>query len=65
MKKLMVAMVVGLMAVAMFAGVALAAGPSAGKGPWTAVGFPCFTNSGAQGHLMLNTNNGKTHCFKN
>lgn len=70
-KALLMALVLVVVALILFAGISVAAGPEPGTGPWVIVdadedGFAdfCWTWSGAPGHLLLNTNSGNEHCFK-
>ncbi len=65
MKKILVAVVLGAMALAMFGSVALAAGPADGRGPWTAQTGECLTNNGSPGHMMLNNASHRSRCFAN
>ena len=70
MKRILMTIALAVVGVVLFssamfaAGTAAAAGPSAGTGPWISESSdPCFTNGGSQGHFLVNTNSGRTHCF--
>jgi hypothetical protein len=65
MRKIQIAILGAVMALAMFGGVALAAGPSNGTGPWVTGDGGTAIFCGGDEHAMYNMNSDKAHCFRN